>query len=106
MKNKTMMKKTLLLILTVLTLNSTGVCRAQEEKNEPGTELLAPSIVVKGSNLSVYNAEGSVLEIFSLTGAKVATIRIDSNEKTINLSLKKGCYILKVNKVVRKISIH
>ena len=98
------MKKTLLLILTTFLLNTAGVCWAQEEKNEP--ELSATSIVVKGSTLSVYNANGNILEIFSLTGTKVATIRIDSNEKTVDLSLKKGCYILKVNKVVRKISIH
>ena len=93
------MKKTLLLILTTFLLNTAGVCWAQEEKNEPETELSATSIVVKGSTLSVYNANGNILEIFSL-------IRIDSNEKTVDLSLKKGCYILKVNKVVRKISIH
>ena len=99
------MKKTLLLILTTFLLNTAGVCWAQEEKNEPETELSATSIVVKGT-LSVYNANGNILEIFSLTGTKVATIRIDSNEKTVDLSLKKGCYILKVNKVVRKISIH
>ena len=99
------MKKTLLLILTTFLLNTAGVCWAQEEKNEPETELSATSIVVKGSTLSVYNANGSILEIFSLTGTKVATIRIDSNEKTVDLSLKKGSYILKVNKVVRKISI-
>ena len=91
-----MMKKTLLLILTTFLLNTAGVC----------WELSATSIVVKGSTLSVYNANGNILEIFSLTGTKVATIRIDSNEKTVDLSLKKGCYILKVNKVVRKISIH
>ena len=98
------MKKTLLLILTTFLLNTAGVCWAQEEKSEPETELSATSI--KGSTLSVYNANGNILEIFSLTGTKVATIRIDSNEKTVDLSLKKGCYILKVNKVVRKISIH
>ena len=97
------MKKTLLLILTTFLLNTAGVCWAQEETE---TELSATSIVVKGSTLSVYNANGNILEIFSLTGTKVATIRIDSNEKTVDLSLKKGCYILKVNKVVRKISIH
>ena len=51
-----MMKKTLLLILTTFLLNTAGVCWAQEEKNEPETDLSATSIVVKGSTLSVYNA--------------------------------------------------
>lgn len=100
-----MMKKTLLLILAAFALTSSGTCRAQEENEGPATELAAASIVVNGSTLSVRNANGSTLEVFSLTGAKVAAIRIDSNEKTVNLSLKKGCYILKIGKVVRKISI-
>ncbi len=105
-KDKTMTRKTLLLMLAAFLLISAGVCRAQEENSEPEAGLSATSIVVKGSALSVYNASGSILEIFSLTGTKVAAIRIDSNEKTVILSLKKGCYILKVNEVVRKISIH
>lgn len=78
---------------------------AQSEKNEPEMEISATSIVVKGSTLYISNAGGSMLEIFSLTGNKVASLRIDSNEKTIDLSLKKGCYILRIDKVVRKITI-
>lgn len=98
-------KRTILLLLVVCFLSIPGMSQPQEEKEGPKTELAATSIVVKGSKVIVYNANGSPLEVFSLTGAKVATITIDDNEQTINLSLKKGCYILKVNKVVRKISI-
>lgn len=98
-------KRTILLLLVACFLSITGMSQPQEEKEGPKTELAATSIVVKGSKVIVYNANGSPLEVFSLTGAKVATITIDDNEQTINLSLKKGCYILKVNKVVRKISI-
>ena len=43
--------------------------------------------------------------VFNLTGTKVATIRIDSGDKTFALNLSKGCYLIKVGKVVRKISI-
>ncbi len=98
-------KRTILLLLVACFLSIPGMSQPQEEKEGPKTELAATSIVVKGSKVIVYNANGSPLEVFSLTGAKVATITIDDNEQTINLSLKKGCYILKVNKVVRKISI-
>ena len=106
-RNGTMMKKILLLAVVAFLLNPAGtVCRAQAEANGPETELAAVSIVIKGATVSVYNAEGSKLEIFSLTGAKVGIVNIDSNAKTINLSLKKGCYILKVNNVVRKVSIN
>lgn len=98
-------KRTILLLLVACFLSIPGMSQPQEEKEGPKTEFAATSIVVKGSKVIVYNANGSPLEVFSLTGAKVATITIDDNEQTINLSLKKGCYILKVNKVVRKISI-
>ena len=98
-------KKTLLLVLAVFLLDASAVCRAQAEKSMPDTELSAVSIVVKGTTFSIYNASGSTLEVFSLTGTKVAAVRITSNEETVNLTLKKGCYILKVDKVVRKVSI-
>lgn len=98
-------KKLILLALAAWFLNSSGTCMAQSEKNEPETEISATSIVVKGSVLYINNAGGNILEIFSLTGNKVASIRIDSNEKTVELALKKGCYILRIDKVVRKITI-
>ncbi|MCD8317552.1 MAG: T9SS type A sorting domain-containing protein [Paraprevotella sp.] len=100
-----MVKKTLLLILAAFLLHTGNICRAQEDKRGPETELSETSIVVRGSTISIYNANGSTLEVFSLTGSKVSVVKIDSNEKTIDLNLKKGCYILKVAKVVRKISI-
>ena len=98
-------KRTILLLLVACFLSIPGMSQPQEEKEGPKTELAATSIVVKGSKVIVYNANGSPLEVYSLTGAKVATITIDENEQTKNLTLKKGCYILKINKVVRKISI-
>ncbi len=100
-----MFRKLLLLVLAVFLLESSAVCRTQAEESGPGTELSAVSIAVKGSTVCVYNANGSMLEIFSLTGTKVAAVRIDSDENTIDLTLKKGCYILRVGKVVRKVSI-
>lgn len=100
-----MVKKFILLAMTACFLNTSGICMAQSEKNEPEIELSATSIVLKGSTLYVNNAGGSVLEIFSLTGTKITAVRIDSNEKTIELSLKKGCYILRIDKLVRKITI-
>lgn len=63
------------------------------------------NITMNGNTVRVTGAANMQLEIFNLTGAKVGTVRIDSSDKTLNLNLPKGCYILKVNKVVRKISI-
>lgn len=57
------------------------------------------------SVVRVVGAQGRVLEVYKVTGVGVDKIKIDSNDKRIELDLPKGCYILKVGKVVRKISI-
>jgi len=63
------------------------------------------SLSIKDGNVHIVGANGEVMEIFNLTGTKVATIRIDSNDKTFALNLQKGCYLIKVGKIVRKISV-
>lgn len=63
------------------------------------------SLSIKDGNVHIVGANGEVMEIFNLTGAKVATVRIDNNDKTFALNLQKGCYLIKVGKIVRKISI-
>lgn len=63
------------------------------------------SLSIKDGNVHIVGANGEVMEIFNLTGAKVATVRIDSNDKTFALNLQKGCYLIKVGKIVRKVSI-
>ena len=62
-------------------------------------------IDIDGTQVHVVNAEGLTLEIFNLTGVRVGTYKIDSDDKVVTLNLKHGCYILKVGKVVRKFSI-
>ena len=72
-----------------------------------GIEMSASGIqlTIKDGNVHIVGANGEVMEVFNLTGTKVATIRIDSGDKTFALNLTKGCYLIKVGKVVRKISI-
>lgn len=62
-------------------------------------------ISVTGSILHVTGAAGENLYVYNVTGVRVKSIRIDSNDKRYDLNLPKGCYIVKVGKVVRKISI-
>lgn len=99
------MKKILLFAAIALWLGTSSNCFALSEKKDAGTEISATNIVVKGSTIYVSNAEGQVLEVFSLTGNKVVSVRINERATVIDLSVKKGCYILKVNNVVRKVSI-
>lgn len=62
-------------------------------------------LVVNGQNVRVQNAQGAVLEVFSITGTKVSSVRIDSADKSFSLNLTRGCYIVKVKNIVRKVSI-
>ena len=55
--------------------------------------------------LYVSGAEGQTLEVVSLTGKKVMQQKIDSPAQKIELNIPKGCYIVKVGNVVRKISV-
>lgn len=79
----------------------------QAETERDGIEMPVSDITlsVNGGNVHIVGACGEVMEIFNLTGAKVATIRIDSGDKTFALNLPKGCYLIKVGKIVRKISV-
>jgi len=65
----------------------------------------APTISVNGNTVSVQGASGMTLEVVSLTGRAVAQYKIDSPAQRIELNLAKGCYILKIGKVVRKITV-
>ena len=58
---------------------------------------------VSGQN--VRNGAGQVLEVYNVTGVRVASFRIDGDDKTFALNMPKGIYILKVGKFVRKISL-
>ncbi|MBR4389040.1 MAG: T9SS type A sorting domain-containing protein [Prevotella sp.] len=63
------------------------------------------SISVSESVLHVANANGMILEIFNVAGVKVMSIKVEGQDKKFELNLPKGCYIVKVGKTVRKISI-
>lgn len=101
-----MMKKLQIIALSALLLGMPLSSMAQSEREDVETEIQAVTLSVNGTKVHVSGADGAVLEVYNLTGVKIATYRIDSNDKQVNLSnLSKGYYILKVGKVVRKISI-
>lgn len=62
-------------------------------------------IAVSQSTLHVTGASGMTLEVVSLTGRPVASIKIESPSQRVELNLPKGCYILKIGNLVRKVSI-
>lgn len=65
-----------------------------------------PTITINNATVRINNAEGERLEVYNLAGVKVAIVRIDSPAQTINLDhLPKGCYILRVGQIARKVYI-
>ncbi len=63
------------------------------------------TITLVGSVLKVSGANGQMLQIYNVAGVNVMSVRVDGDERNYDLSLPKGCYIVKVGKVVRKVSI-
>jgi hypothetical protein len=63
------------------------------------------TISVEGNGVNVTGASGMVLEVISLTGRQVANYKVEGPAQRIDLNIPKGCYILKVGKVVRKVTI-
>ena len=63
------------------------------------------SISVVGNVLHVTGAEDELLSIYNVTGVRVMSVKVDGSDKRYTLNLPKGCYIVKVGKLVRKVSI-
>ena len=60
-------------------------------------------ITLQGRDLNIKHAAGKTLEVFSVTGSRIATYRIDTSDKTVKLN--RGCYIVKVGNIARKITV-
>ena len=100
------MKKSCIILALALTFGVMPLWASEDfEKEETEVELSAVQLNVNGSHVHIQGAFGKTLDIYNVAGVRVATFKIDSEDKTLNLNLTKGCYILKVGKVVRKISI-
>ncbi len=83
-----------------------AVAATEFPEMELSEEIGTVQVSVSGTNVRALNASGAVLEVYSITGVRVFCQKIESNDKTVSLSsLGKGCYIVKVGKLARKISI-
>ena len=100
------MRKNLLLI-TFMVFLAVPVAAVPMLFEQGATEQIDTEVtfVVEGNSVLVSGAQGQVLEVISLTGREVARYRIYSPSQRIDLNLSKGCYVLKVGKVVRKVAI-
>lgn len=79
---------------------------AHMQMEEPiEAEMEVVTLTIQDNKAHITNADGKTLEIYNLTGIRVARIRIEGNDRQIALNLTRGCYIMKVGKVVRKVTI-
>ena len=62
-------------------------------------------VTIEGGTAYVTGAQGKELVVVSLTGRQLMNVKIDGPAQRIELNVPKGCYILKVGKVVRKIQV-
>jgi len=62
-------------------------------------------ISFSGKSLRVVGAQGQTVEIYNVTGVRVFSAGISSDDQSFSPNLSRGCYIVKVGKVVRKINI-
>lgn len=103
------MTKRLLILsfVTVFTLTAPLAAHASDAEAPAVEQTLEEevSIAVNGQSVTVTGAQGQTLEVISLTGRHVMTVKIESPAQRVELNIPKGCYILKVGKVVRKVSV-
>lgn len=57
------------------------------------------------TRLRVINATNQTILIYDISGAPIKKIKVDGADKTYEFNLRKGCYIVKVGNVVRKVSV-
>ena len=62
-------------------------------------------MAVTESAIHVTGANGQVMHVYNVTGMKLMSVKIEGQDKKVEINLPKGCYIVKVGKVVRKIYI-
>lgn len=101
------MNKYYIITILAISLTSMTLRAADFEEFDDITEVETTGIAinVNGAQVHVTGAAGQTLEVYNVAGMRVATYKIDGDDKTFNLNLSKGCYILKIGKVVRKVSI-
>jgi hypothetical protein len=106
------MRKTLIIFISIFIVALTGraaspmiLMAAEMGVAEMVEQERGVTISVEGNVVTVNGGSGMTLEVVSLTGRHVTNIKIESPSQRVELNLQKGCYILKVGKVVRKITL-
>lgn len=108
-KRKTMRNNIFVIILTAALALAPCVTSMASENDLQAAALAAdeskPAIVVGQNCVTIVGAAGKTMEVVSLTGKPMMTITIESQSQRVELNFPRGCYIVKVGNVVRKVSV-
>lgn len=93
--------------IAALTLMAPQSVKASDAEMPAVEQTIDEDIVisVSGQTVTISGAQGQTLEVISLTGRCVTSAKIESPVQRIDLNVPKGCYILKIGKVVRKVTV-
>ena len=93
--------------IAALTLMAPQTVKASDAEAPAIEQTVNEDIVisVSGQTVTVSGAQGQTLEVISLTGRRVMAAKIESPAQRIDLNVPKGCYILKIGKVARKVTV-
>lgn len=106
-----LMKRFLIYFLFSLAFSSQCACWAQDGKDKDEwarqrQESRVMVIPLSESQVQVKHAEpGTRMEVYSILGVRIASVRIESDNQTVSLNLPRGYYIFKIGNVVRRVVI-
>lgn len=95
------------IMMALLTLCAPVQVRANAaiEIIENDLQLTAANITVNGGTIRVSGANGKTMYVYNLAGERIHSIKVEGADRTYDLNLSKGCYIIKVGTTVRKVSL-
>lgn len=99
-------------ILTTIMMALLTVCAPVQVRANAAIEIIendlqptAANITVNGGTIRVSGANGKTMYVYNLAGVRIHSIKVEGADRTFDLNLSKGCYIIKVGTTVRKVSL-
>ena len=99
-------------ILTTIMMALLTLCAPDQVRANAAIEIIendfqptAANITVNGGSIRVSGANGKIMYVYNLAGVRIHSIKVEGADRTYDLNLSKGCYIIKVGTTVRKVSL-
>ncbi len=99
-------------ILTTMMMAMLTLCAPVQVRANVAIEIIendlqptAANITVNGATIRVSGANGKTMYVYNLAGVRIHSIKVEGADRTYDLNLSKGCYIIKVGTTVRKVSL-